>query len=303
MKRVRPDQVSLICLIIQITALIFIIFFLGKFRPLFVIDSDSYIKMPMGSLHEALSGIRTVGYPLFLKLIACFTPDYSATPILQIGFHFIAVFLFMIGLRMFGFSGWLALFTASPLLYVKIFWDYSRKISTDGFACSMSILVIAFLFMVVTNPRKMGYWIGTALSLFFTYQIRPAYSYLPLILPFLGLSLFLFCPLHREWSAEWKRLTVRLALTAIAPFFAFCLLRWAVVGDLGLVTLGGAHISGIAFQMLSDDLIPQLPPSLQEYARKIQDARKQEGLVNDHDEKHKSLTRYFGISLIVTFQE
>ncbi|MFC1833318.1 hypothetical protein ACFL2Q_01120 [Thermodesulfobacteriota bacterium] len=81
-------------------------FFAGK--PLYFPDSSTYTQFDTQSVTAALSQVRTVGYPLFLKAIQTVSPDLSILPFVQFGFYVVAVLFFYCALRTYGFSKWLA---------------------------------------------------------------------------------------------------------------------------------------------------------------------------------------------------
>src|SRR5262249_365889 len=70
-------------------------------------DSGGYEDADLSSLAQALSSIRTLGYPLFLKGVGWLAPSLAALPACQFAVHIVAVLLFYLGLRCIALPGWL----------------------------------------------------------------------------------------------------------------------------------------------------------------------------------------------------
>ena len=283
MKKPGNNGLPFLCLFLQVVALIILYAALHRFKPVSAPDSISYIEMPMSSLQETLSGQRTFVYPLFLKCVRLLFGDLSPVPILQFALHILAVFFFMLGLRIFGFSGGLALFTASPLLYVEIFHEYFPFLLTESLSSSIFLLTVGFLLLLAVTPRNVYAWLSMTLTLFLAYQTRPALLFIIGVMPVVGLFFYLFCPARNGQYSDWKKLAVGLVSAALIPYIAFCSLRWVMVGHFGLVSFGGYNIVAITAQMLSTDMIVKLPPHLREIAEKIQAERIRQNLVTEHE--------------------
>jgi hypothetical protein len=242
-------------------------------------------KVPFGKLisFPDETTYRTLGYPIFLKCVAYFSPSYSALPHCQLALHVLGVFALYWGLRQIGLSGSLAIASASCLLYSNLILlnnafgmslSYLQLLVTDAPASSLAILTIGLLLGVIARSANILAWVGLTVSLFLTYQFRPAYLFLLPLVPLLGVVLlWLITP----WPKKLRRcVSVGLGLVAVCtlPFLAFCTYRWENVGHFGLTSFGGLTSIGIAGQFLTDDLVPELPEDVRPFALKALERRK-----------------------------
>lgn len=243
-------------------------------------DSLSYNLSQFGlesgdGLRTALTNLRTLGYPLLLKIVSTFSPDLQLLPEVQFIMFACAIFLLFFGLRSYGFSGWQALFGSWPLLLTINFQEHVGQQLTETAAESMAVAAIAFLLMIVSKPAGLARWAGLIISLFLTYQIRPAFLFMIPALPLIGL--FLHVIKHERWQANLKPLAVKLLLACFLPFFAFSVVRSQLVGHFGVVSFEGFNIAGLAtnMDMLTEDVVADLPADQQPLANAILAARKQ----------------------------
>jgi hypothetical protein len=105
------------------------------------------------------------------------------------------------------------------------------------------------------------------LSLFAAYQVRPAYLFLPLLTPVLGLLLAALVDQRRGEKRDRRRMGLALCAASILPLLAFCLFRWAVVGQFALVSFGGHNFAGLVGQFLGEEQVKELPDELRPLAR------------------------------------
>ena len=250
----------------------------------FILQEDLYLAHPLSSdlswpsFVSGLSKERTFGFPLIIHGLRHFSSSLAAWPACEMAARILAAFVFFGGLRSVGVSGWLAMPVASTLLLAGFRWDVSfhQNIFLDLLAESLAVLTMGFLFLVVGRPQRPWAWLALGLSLFLTYQGRPAYLFLVGLVPLVGVLLTaLFWEPARGLG---RRLSFGLGLLAISviPFLSWCTLRLILVGNFGLVSMGGytaVHIPGL---WLSEDVIPDLPEELQPLARATVQERDQQ---------------------------
>jgi hypothetical protein len=265
-------------LLLAVQSVLLLSVFLLTGRVQYVPDSDSYLLHDFGSLNASLSGIRTFAYPFFLKAVHYISRDFAALPAIQMIFHIIAVFLFAVALRIYGFSKGLTVFAASPLLYLYMPLRYSSYILSDAPACSLAVITISLLLMIVANPRGRLLWFAFCLSLFLAYQTRPALLFLTVLTPVLG-ALLKTLRINESAESSWKKMALYLSLASFVPLFLFCFLRLAVVGQFSLVSFDGYNLSGITSQFLTEEKIPQLPANVRVLAAQVQHERRTHDLI------------------------
>lgn len=241
--------------------------FLGKLYPNVQPDTASYAEFPFSPIAETLNHNRTFGYPVFLKCESLLAPSYKAVPLCHYGAHCAAVFLFYISLQHFLRSPWARLVVASSLLYSNVVIRYTPTVTADAFGSSLAIITMSLLLMAVTRPRGVLLWGCLTLSLFATYQTRPVYLFLPLLAPFLGMSLAALVGRRRDEKRDQRRMGLALCAAGILPLLAFCLVRWTVVGQFALVSFGGHNFAGLVGQFLSEEQVGRLPSELRPLAR------------------------------------
>lgn len=237
-------------------------------------DTREYLEQSRASFQGNLSSYRTFAYPLFLRGIRVLSPEYRIVPLAHVVLHALAVVCFYFGLRALVSSDWLAMIVASSLLYSNtLFWE-GPEVLTDAPAASLGILTFGLLLMVVTKPRRLWAWAALTVGLFLTYQTRPAYQFLIVLVPALGaLLVALVGPPRPRRLRQGLRVGVGLAAIALVPFLAFCTLRWTVVGDFGLVSFDGYTLAGITSPFLTEDLVPKLPDEVQPLAKRVLNLR------------------------------
>jgi hypothetical protein len=250
----------------------FILWYLGKLTPVIADDTASYSNFPFHSLTAALSRIRAVGYPIFLSVANLFSPEQRAVPVLHFLVQCGAVSAFYLALRSLIQNRPIAVVVAGSLLYSSLLFRYIAVVTPDTLACSMAVLDIACLFLVIQSPRKAVFWLGLMISLFVTYQLRPAYLFLVPVVPMLGVVLLWLRP--KIEKQLFRRITVGLMLVSVLPLLGFCCLRWHYVGHFGVVSFGGTQLIGVTGQFLTEEMIPQLPDELQTLAHNSYDKKR-----------------------------
>lgn len=250
------------------------------FLPKRVPDTPDYQALAMASsLTEALSDYRTVGYAVFLRLTGAADGDFQALPEIHLLVFLAGVFTLWWALARFTGRPWLALAGALPLLASRSL-DLLHRIQSDMLAVAFSLLTIAALLAFAAAPRSKLAAAALAIALFATYQIRPAYLFLIVLVPLAGpvLRLAKERSFDRPGLASLGRWSIVLTAVSLGPFLLFCTLRLAVVGDFGLVSFGGFNLIGLSSNLLDGKVVTELPEEHQPLAREILERRKADGL-------------------------
>ncbi|NEQ64718.1 MAG: hypothetical protein F6K21_04275 [Symploca sp. SIO2D2] len=247
-------------------------------------DSGTYSSF--GEIYTMLSSARTLGYPLFIQAVSVISPDLSILPTVQFFIYAIAAFVFFVSLRIYGFSQLQALIITCPLFYLQFPQTYIPYLLTESLAVSFAMLTIAFLILVVSKPKNILLWLGLSVTLFYTYQIRPAFLFLIPLIPLLGLALFVIKYNYLNWHQRYSKILLQLLATSIIPLLLFSTFRFFIVGQFGLVSFGGFNIMGIASQMLTEDLLPSLSLENQKIANLIIEKRDNDRKILSEPEKH-----------------
>jgi hypothetical protein len=142
-------------------------------------------------------------------------------------------------------------------------------IATDNLGESFAILTMGLLLLAASRPHGLLAWSGLTLSLFFTYQMRPAYQFLVILVPVLGLVLPGLGPRRVQWLRRRWRVSIGFVAASILPFLGWCTLRWVLVGHFGLVSFGGYALIYLTGPILTDDLVTKLPEEVRPLARAV----------------------------------
>lgn len=256
-------------LLLSSSIVIFAAFFLfGELRLQLRDDSLEYILIAKNfSSQSIFSGNRTLGYPLLLKCTQLFSSDLTLLPVVQFMLHVGAVYLFYLGLRVFGFNSWIAFLAALPLLTLTLFKTHVGQVMADLPATSLSIATIGILFIVMKKPRNRLVWMLLMFSMTFAYQIRPTMLYLIGFIPFFGS--FLLFKIHGKSFKKNLRPIIYLLLISLLPFLLFNVLRYRYVKETGLSSFDGYSLAGIALHMLDENEIKRMPAPLSGIAKKM----------------------------------
>ena len=238
-------------------------------------DTLSYQRFPFGSLHAAFEHSRTFGYPFFLRATGSLANHSDAVPGCQLAAHIAAVFVFYLGLSRLLDSRWFAFAAACPLLYSNILFGYVNNLIADSLGSSLSVATVGLLIWVVSGIRSYWLWIALSAACFATYQVRPAYLFLVLLLPTLGMSLYwMRTRLVSQTDTEIRWLGFKLTVCGLFPLLAYCGLRWWVMGHFALVSFGGNNFVGTVGVFLTPELVSELPRDLQPLAEVAIETRK-----------------------------
>ncbi len=236
-------------------------------------DSISYLELNMDTAGDMLQHMRTIGYPLFLRLVQYFSPNLDMLPQIQICMFGIAVLFFYRATRIFGMSKWFAFAAASALFYNRLLIQWGADVLTDVPALSMAVIAIGCLLLVIVRVGNLLAWAGLVVSLFLAYQFRPAYLFLVALIPVLALVLLRVRNPVAEWKNHCRKLMIGALAASVIPFAVFCSIRWAVVGHFGLTSYGALQLAGVTVQFLNRDIVRQLDEELQPLALAIIESR------------------------------
>lgn len=248
-----------------LTALVLglILHLIGRLQPVLVNDTPGYIGFPFDSWTAALSDQRTPGYPLFLRATMGLLANRAFVPLAHYAAYALGGFAMLWGLFRLTGECWPSFAAAMSLFATNILHRYAATIATDTLAAAAALCVIGLLCGYLGSPRRSRRRLAPllALAIFTAWQIRPAYLCLVPLVPLLGVLLTNGSPPTPRDVPTPRRLAVTLTVLAVIPLLGWCLLRWCVVGQFGVVAFGGYNLAGIAGQFLDDDLVPRLSPA------------------------------------------
>lgn len=242
----------------------------GKFYSMETVDTAGYQNMDWSSWTAAMSGMRTPGYPAFLKAVGLVSTDPRSVPIAHFFAHAISVVVLYYGLQQLT-GDWIRPFVASSaVIYSRIMFCYFSTIATDSLAAAVGIFVCGLVMLRLRSPGLLTS-LCLALSVAAGWLIRPSYLYL---IPFVPVSTWLIYRIpcaSLSRSRTWH--TTSAFLLVVVPLILYCSLRLATVGRFGIVSFGGYNLLGIAGQFLNQEDIPRLSPELQPLAAKAIERR------------------------------
>jgi hypothetical protein len=239
---------------IQMVALLVALGITGLFQVSLFPDSIGYIKISKMPLPEMMRSIRTIAYPLLIRGVALVSPNYQLMPWIHLSIFFPSVYFFYYALRRYGASPWQAFAASCGFLYAATNWLIGALL-TDFLSQIMAVISLSCLFLLVCDKKKYSIWCVLGLSLMISYHLRPDYLFLIPLLPCLGILLLCF---RRPWASEslrWKGFFAALWGVSILPYLGYCLLRWYVVGQFGLVSIAGYVSSGFAVEFLDEKMV------------------------------------------------
>lgn len=236
----------------------------GRLQPRAVNDTASYDAYPWQSWKAALSYYRTPAYPAFLRVCGVFFQDHRNVPAAHFAVYCAAVLVVFVGIGRITSSRATACVGASILLYSRILHGYVDTIATDTVAAAVGIAVCGITMWRVAG-RGLVASLCLALAVATGWLIRPAYLFLVLLAPVLA---WLLHPLRSDAAARprWRETALVLAL-CVVPLAGYCLLRYCLVGRLGVVSYGGHAQIGISGQFLDEADVPRLPADLRPVAQ------------------------------------
>ncbi len=229
-------------------------------------DEPSYVGFDFSSWTSILGNHRTAGLPVILKIYHCAFKDLYFWPHIQMICYILSIlFLYGCFLR-FGFNRILALFVVSMLLWDKANYQQFLDIKTEPFTAIFLHLAIGSMLLAV---RKWSWRkaIPLGIIVFFLYQVRPNFSFVPILIPLWAAGISL---IHEGFNwVRIQKILVRFSMFTIVPLLLFCLLRLAVVGQFGVVSMSGGCLSGHAVHYLNENNIQYLSGDVRKLADEI----------------------------------
>ncbi|HZI64909.1 MAG TPA: hypothetical protein VFE44_09030 [Thermoanaerobaculia bacterium] len=279
-------------------------------RPEFVltrrVDSASYTQLANAAgARDLLASVRTPGYPLFLRGVRALCPGLWCLPHVQLVIFGLSVLALFEALRRFGVSAPGAAAAALPLLASPLVPYFVPAVMTEALAAGLALCVLALVLLLAVRRGAGALWALLGAATFATYLVRPGFVFLVALVP-LALA-----ALRRagDTGAGRGRRSAATLLGAFAlcllPLLAWSVLRWRVVGDFGLVSFTGYHLTGIAASMLDEDVVAALPLEQRGLAAEILRRRQRAGLTPVRSalpfarwrEKHNTNTYKFALPL------
>ncbi|MBL7646101.1 MAG: ankyrin repeat domain-containing protein [Candidatus Hydrogenedentes bacterium] len=246
----RGDYTALLLFVLQAGIAFWYARLLAPFVPPL---GDSYFQVPLSPLSEALSGLRTLGYPLFHAFVAGQGHGLPAYPEAQMLLLLPCVLVFGLGLRAYGLTGPAALVAASPLIWIVPVAHVIPETPAKCFAIAAAGFLLWF-----AGTRTLLPCIGLALSIFLAYQMRPAFLFLVAWVPAAWILLY-----TRRWGrlhqVRWLGQFARCMAACVLPLLLFSAMRLVLVGHFGLVSFGGQNTIGISIEMLDSQTVSRLP--------------------------------------------
>ena len=229
--------------------------------PLFVPDTVGYVLFADQNYLEALSSIRTIGYPIFLATLKALTGGYDSLATVQFIFYALSVLTFWFVLVRSGAERWLAFALSIPLIYNPIVQLHGHILTSDTLGLAFALFVVSAIIAACHFSKNNLIWILVAISLFASYQIRPSNLYLIVFVILFGLILWVmkrfFQKSQEAWKPAFKPFFLRLLIVSLLPFLLFSALRGVTVGHFGLVSYGGLNVIGIIAPMIDKSLISE----------------------------------------------
>jgi hypothetical protein len=182
-------------------------------------DTASYERVDFSSWQTAVAGPRTLGYPVFLRVVGMVSRRPGAVPYVQFAIHAVAVAALYWGLRRYGFSRAAALVAVSTLYYSGFFLYYAAVLLPDATALSLAILAIACLAAIAGNGGAAA-WLGLIVFVALAYHFKPVYLVLVPLAPVLGVLLRWLRP-PAEDDTGCLRFGGALAAATAAPLAVF----------------------------------------------------------------------------------
>jgi hypothetical protein len=266
-------------------------------------DTESYLNVVKNGLFtaESLQSPRTIGYPLFVAAVQGVFGSLAPVPILQWTIFCAAVFFFAFALLRIGSSRGLCVFLTAPLFFSDVAAGYLPVVIAEVPAVALAIASMAAVVLATSEPTRRRWWMVLALTIFLSYQFRPAFLFLVAIVPLLA---FLIDPVLRGGSRVAKnrgQIVARATAAVAVPLVGFCLLRLVVVGNFGLVSFAGTNLVGITGSILDQERLAKLSPEIRPLAERMLQIRKSSEMRAVERERHarwdQAVHRRYGLDL------
>lgn len=241
--------------------------------PIFFLDSEGYMTLSQASWFSAETwrAIRTLGYPLVLKMAAPFAKDFGAAPIIHTLILFLGLAVFRKGWIDVGVGKVRAAGAVAALLVGCALSYYLRPdgIETDAVAYYLELAVIGSFLSTLPRAATWRVWCAFSVFVFAMYQVRPAYLFMLAALPVLGFVCLAFVVTRSEYlKRRWNYLG-RMVICLAVPLFLFCAFRYFVAGHFGLVSFGGTNSVGITGQLLTAEMVPGFSEPARTFASRL----------------------------------
>lgn len=248
----------------------------GALQPRVTADTNSYVAMmEVSSLYEALAGLRTYGYTMFLEAARLLGEDWRWVPELHLALWSAAVLLFWLAVARFTGSPWLALATALPLT-LSCALAILPEVGPDVPGNALALATVSLLLLLARYPRSALLWVTLGLACFLAWLNKPVYVFLTVLVPLLGVPLRLCADPKTRLPAI--RYTLALAALTLGPLLVFGGVRAKVVGQFGVGALAGYNLLGVAANFLSEEVVEALPDEERQWlAREILKGRQARG--------------------------
>ena len=229
-------------------------------------DEPSYVGFDFSSWTSIFGSYRTAGLPVILKIYHLAFKDFYFWPHVQMICYILSIFFLYGCFLRFGFNRILALLVVSMLLWDQANYQQFLEIKPESFAAIFLHLAIGSMLLAVREwSWKRAIPLG--IIVFFLYQIRPNFSFVPILIPLWAAGISL---IHEGF--DWvriQRILVRFSMVGIVPLLLFCLLRLAVVGQFSISMMSGGYLCGHAVHYLNEHNIQYLSGDVKKLADEI----------------------------------
>src|SRR3989338_3270760 len=229
-------------------------------------DESSYTGFDFSSWQSILGNHRTAGLPVILKVYQSVFKDLNFWPHFQMISYILSIFFLYGCFLRSGFNRILALVVVTALLWDTTNYQKFSDVATEPFAATFLHLTIGSMLLAV---RKWNWKTAVPLAViaFLFYQIRPNFAFIPMLIPFWAAGILV---LNEGFNlARARNIFIRFSMCTILPLMLFCLLRLAVVGEFGVVTLVGGQLAGHATHYLNEENIQYLSGDVRKLADEI----------------------------------
>ncbi len=228
-----------------------------------IFDGPSYYEFNFQDLETILSQHRSFGFPLFMKLYRFFDYNLLYWSLISYIFYIFSILIFYYaGSKLNLDKNYLFIF-CSGLIFSKSLYHYLGHY-TEFLSISLFLISLSLFFIAIKRKTFM-YYFFFSLLFFFTYQVRP-----PMILYLIFFITFIFL---YKYFVDLKIRLYPTVLSVFFPLFLFLLLRFATVGDIGIVSFNMGNVGNSIIYMEKIN-INELKKENQELAKKLLERKK-----------------------------
>ncbi len=218
---------------------------------------------PDSTTYVAFANYRTIGYTIFLRLIALLSDDPRVLILLPLLIGIGATVFFAEALQRlvrniavtFG-VGMLILFNW-PLL------EHGGYVLSDYTFFAALTITLGFAVLIIREPRA-TFLLSTAVASGITLSIRPIGVFLALVAPFLYLI----------WPHRWKTVTAWFVMPLAGMYLSVAAVHWAVYDYFGLSAFSGYPLSANTAMVMKEDTplpYPELRDRINRFAKPYQE--------------------------------